>query len=163
MEHMMNNTLTPLDTEAQDAPSGAAAITRGAGRLLRDMGFEVLEEFKLTSRRRADIAGLDRKGRFVIVEVKSSLADFRADAKWPDYLAHCDAFYFAVADDFPADILPADEGLIIADAFHGAIQRPAAERPMNGNRRRHQILSFAQQAARRLAEARDPLGRRSYI
>ena len=52
-------------------------------------------------------SGLDRKGRFVIVEIKSSLADFRADTKWPDYLPHCDFYYFAVADDFPVDVLPA--------------------------------------------------------
>lgn len=149
--------LVPADDGS--APAGAPGITRGTGRLLRDMGFEVLEEFKLTSRRRADIAGLDRTGRFVIVEVKSSLADFRADAKWPEYVPHCDAFYFAVAGDFPKGVLPADEGLIIADAFHAAIQRPAAERPMNGNRRRNQILAFARQSARRLAQVHDPLGR----
>ncbi|MEK9723063.1 MAG: MmcB family DNA repair protein [Rhodospirillaceae bacterium] len=148
MEHSMN--MQPAESAA------AAGITRGVARLLRAMGFEVLEEFKLTSRRRADVAGLDKQGRFVIVEVKSSLADFRADAKWPDYLAHCDAFYFAVAGDFPLERLPAEEGLIVADAFDATIQRPAAERPMNGNRRRTQILRFARQGARQLAYLRDP-------
>ena len=145
-----------LDRRAATPPTPAEGITRGAARLLRQLGFEVIEEFKLTSRRRADIAGLDRRGRFVIVEVKSSLADFRADRKWPDYLAHADWFYFAVADGFPIDTLPDDQGLIVADAFHGAVLRAAAERPMNGNRRRAQLLRFARTGANRLARLLDP-------
>lgn len=146
----------PIGEPPPTLPSGAEGITRGTSRLLRDMGFEVLAEFKLSSRRRADLAGLDRHGRFVIVEVKSSLADFRADKKWPEYLPHCDFFYFAVGDDFPLEKLPDDEGLIIADAFHGAIQRPAIERAMNGNRRRAQLLRFARTGAARLEQILDP-------
>ena len=161
MEHKKNNLFAAMEaSDAGEPPLGSAeGIARGTTRLLRDMGFEVLEEFKLTSRRRADLAGLDRKGRFVIVEIKSSLADFRADAKWPDYLPHCDFYYFAVADDFPVDVLPGDQGLIIADSFYGAVHRAAAERKMNGNRRRTQLMDFARMGARRLALWRDP-GRR---
>ena len=163
MGHKKNNFSTQLDTNDCDGVSliPAKGIARGTTRLLHDMGFEVLEEFKLNSRRRADLAGLDRKGRFVIVEIKSCLADFRTDNKWHDYLPHCDFFYFAVADDFPTDILPEAEGLIIADAFHGAIIKRSEERKINGTRRRAQLIEFARMSARRVAQWRDP-GRRAF-
>jgi hypothetical protein len=41
----------------------------------------------------------------LIVEIKSSLADFRADRKWRDYVACCDRLYFAISDSTPAGIL----------------------------------------------------------
>lgn len=135
----------------------ALAITRGACRLIRDMGFTPLVEFPLgTVARRVDVIGLNDKGGFVIAEVKSSLADYRADGKWPDYLPFCDAFYFAVAADFPHEVLPADVGIMVADGFGAAIRRPAPERPMNGIRRRHQTTRFARCAARRLHGLIDP-------
>jgi len=158
MEHSKNT--RPRDAEPATTDThplfGAEGIARGTGRLLRDMGFEVIAEFKLSSRRRADLAGLDRAGRFAIVEVKSSLADLRADRKWPEYLPHCDFFYFAVAADFPMEKLPDEEGIIIADSFHGAVKRAAVERPMNGTRRRTQVLRFARTGAARLSQALDP-------
>ena len=55
------------------------------------------------------------------------MADFRADRKWPDYADFCDRFYFAVPEDFPADILPRDAGLILADGYGAAIAREAPE------------------------------------
>lgn len=139
---------------ADDTPAGR--ITRGVSRLLTQMGYAPLAEFKLTSRRRVDVAGLDAGGRFVVVEVKSSVADFRADRKWPEYLAYADFFYFAVDTEFPRDILPDDVGLIVADAFEAAIVRPAAEQPVNATRRRHQTQRFARTAAGRLASMLDP-------
>ena len=133
------------------APGSAAdGITRGVTRLLTDMGFAPLTEFKLINSRRVDVAALDAKGRFLVVEVKSSLADFRADNKWHEYLDFCDFFYFAVDADFPRERLPDDHGLIVADAYEAAIIRPAAEAAMNGNRRRTQTLRFARTGAARL-------------
>ena len=90
------------------AAGAAGGIARGACRLLGDMGYAAVLEFKLRSRRRVDVIGLDRAGSFIIVEVKSSLADFRADGKWPEYLDYCDSFYFAVGRDFPVIELPAE-------------------------------------------------------
>lgn len=58
-----------------------AGIARGVTRLLVDMGYRTLVELPLGNGRRVDVAGLDRRGRFVVVEIKSSLADFRADGK----------------------------------------------------------------------------------
>jgi hypothetical protein len=45
------------------------------------MGFAWLAEFRLSSKRRADVCRIDRKGTILIVEIKSSVADFRADQK----------------------------------------------------------------------------------
>ena len=137
-------------------PEGAAALSRGVGRLLRDMGYASLYEFRLSSGRRADVAGIDRKGAIFIVEVKSSLSDYQADEKWRSYLAHCDRFAFAVGQDFPVDALPVDTGLIVADAYGAALVRPAPESPMKPNLRKKEILSFARQAAARLGAMLDP-------
>lgn len=132
-------------------PNPAADIARGVVRLLFDMGFGSLPEFTLGSGRRADVIGLDTSGRFTIVEVKSSVADFRCDRKWRDYLDYCDAFYFAVGRDFPVALMPDDCGLMIADPFEAAIVRPPVESRLNGSRRKAQTLRFALIAARRLA------------
>ena len=113
-------------------------------------------EFTVRNGRRADVLALDGKGRFSIVEVKTSVADFQSDAKWPDYLDYCDFYYFGVPEDFPADILPEEHGLIIADRYGAAIVRQAAESPINAARRKAQTLAFAIQAARRLRQLTDP-------
>ena len=85
----------------------------------------------------------------MIVEVKSSLEDYRADRKWGDYLAFCDMFAFAVSPEFPADMLPAEPGLIVADAFDGAMVRQAPSTPLSGPRRKAITLAFARLAATR--------------
>ena len=134
-------------------PDMTAALTRGVTRLFLDLGFAPLVEFKLPNGRRGDVVGLCPKGRIVMAEIKSCQADFDADAKWTDYLDFCDAFYFAVADGFPRERLPVEEGLIIADGYHGAVIRDAAERPLAAARRKALILRFARQAAARAAGA----------
>ena len=63
--------------------------------MLAQLGFASIMELTLANNRRADIVALGRKGEIWIVEVKSCLADFRADGKWPDYNSYCDRFYFA--------------------------------------------------------------------
>jgi len=125
------------------------ALTRGVIRLLIDLGLSPLAEFSLANGRRADIAALDRQGRVTIVEVKSCRADFDADQKWPDYLEFCDRFYFAVDLAFPADLLPREEGLIIADAFGATIKRTARPRSLAAARRKAVTIRFARQAATR--------------
>ncbi|MBT3332888.1 MAG: MmcB family DNA repair protein [Rhodospirillaceae bacterium] len=136
----------------------AQKLARGVGRLLRDLGYDSLAEFTLRSGRRADLAGIDRKGRIAIIEIKSSTADFRADQKWPEYRDYCDLFYFAVPMDFPVEILPEDAGLILADAYSGDIARPAPAnpKPLHASRRREVTLRFARTAAKRLRRLEDP-------
>ncbi len=74
-------------------PFGADDIVRGVCRYLRNLGYSPLTEFKLKSNRRVDVIGLDKGGRFVIVEVKSSVTDFKTDSKWPEYLPFGDQFF----------------------------------------------------------------------
>ena len=126
-------------------------ITRGAVRLLGDLGYRSLTELRLTGGRRVDIIGLDGRGRFAIVEVKSGLPDLRADDKWPDYLDACDRFYFAVTADFPLAGLPENTGIIIADRFGGEVVYPAPLSPMSTAARNRQTLLFAHAAAGRLS------------
>ena len=130
-------------------PETTSAVTRGAGRLFAALGYAPLVEVCLPNNRRADIMALGPRGQIAIVEVKSSLEDFRADHKWGDYLPFCDAFYFAVAPEFPQDILPPEPGLIVADSFDGAVVREAPATPLVGARRKALILAFARLAALR--------------
>lgn len=134
------------------------AVTRGVGRALGDLGYGVLTEMSLATGRRADVMGIDRATRIVIVEVKSSIEDFRADQKWQEYREWCDQLFFAVAEDFPRDILPEDAGLMIADRFNAAIIRPAPVLTLAPARRRALLLRFALAASTRLWRAGDPGG-----
>ena len=142
---------------ARSRPAITQAVTRGAMRCLRALGHSVLAEVILASGRRADILSLAPGARLLIVEVKSGLEDWRADMKWSDYAEYCDALAFAVAADFPAEVLPADLGLIVADAYGGAVIREPVETPLPPARRRAMLLRFASLAADRLQSLIDPV------
>lgn len=142
--------------EAPAETREAVLLARGVCRLFDAMGHACLTEVTVRNGRRADVLTMDGKGRFTIVEIKTSLADFRADAKWEEYLEFCDSYYFAVPDHFPREVLPGEHGLIVADAWDATILRPAGEAAMNAARRKAQTLRFAQLAARRLRLLLDP-------
>jgi hypothetical protein len=131
-------------------------VCRGAGRIMRALGFASLNELPLPNGRRADIVGLSPSGDIWIVEVKSGVEDFRVDNKWPEYRDFSDALFFAVAPAFPVDILPADTGLILADRYGGEIVRPAPETRLAAARRKAMTLRFARAAALTLQSAIDP-------
>lgn len=130
-------------------PETTATVTRGAARLLTALGYAPLSEVTLPNGRRADLMALGPKGEIFIVEVKSGVEDFRVDVKWPEYLPYCDAFAFAVAPEFPREILPQEPGLIVADGFGGAILREAPAAPLVAARRKALTLAFARLAALR--------------
>ena len=88
------------------AESVAARLARGVCRHLGALGYGTLTEFPLSSGRRVDVIGFDGGGAVTIVEIKSSVVDFRTDEKWTGYLDFCDAFYFAVPEGFPQALLP---------------------------------------------------------
>jgi hypothetical protein len=134
----------------------AKELARGVARALAQRGYTTLAEVPLANGRRADILGLGRDGSLLIVEVKSSVADFRSDRKWQDYRAFCDRLAFAVAADFPARLIPEDCGLIVADPFGAAILREGIEGPLAAARRRALTLRFARLAASRLIRILDP-------
>ena len=134
----------------------ATDVLRGTCRWLLRAGVNPLAEVPLSGGRRADILGVDAAGRLTLVEIKISLADLRGDRKWPDYLDHCDRFFWAVDADFPTDMLPAETGLILADAYDAEIIRMGPQTPLAGARRKAMLQRFARQAALRLQNHRDP-------
>jgi len=137
-------------------PFDTADITRGTVRHLKNLGYSLITEFKLQSKRRVDLIGLDNGSRFIIIEVKSSVNDFKSDKKWHEYIPFADEMYFAVANGFPLNILPNECGIIIADAYNAAIVKPSQITKITINRRRAQILQFAHTAAKRLQKIKDP-------
>jgi hypothetical protein len=134
----------------------ADAVARGTTRLLTALGYAVVREMPLASGRRADLVGLARDGSFLIVEVKSSLADLRADAKWPFYRAHCDRLWFATREGVPPQAFPAECGLVIADAYGATLLREAPEHRIAPATRKAMLVAFGRLAARRLALIGDP-------
>ena len=145
--------LISLDRRQSEA---AAAIQRGVCRRFRALGHSVVTELPLANGRRADVVGLSPSGDVLIVEIKSCLVDYRTDAKWREYLDYCDRLYFAVASDFPCDVIPENVGLILADRYGAELVRePAAER-LNAARRKAMMLTFAHAAALRLQHHLDP-------
>ena len=81
------------------------------------------------------------------------IEDFRCDLKWGEYAPYCDRFYFAVAPEFPREVLPDGPGLIVADGFGGAVLAESPEAPLAPARRKALTLAFA-----RLAAVRATLG-----
>ena len=144
------------------APGSAAAAeltsatTRGVCRHFFDLGHAVLTEFTLANHRRADVITLSERGEIVIVEVKVSVADFRGDAKWPEYEDFCDRLYFAVPPAFPAELIPETTGLLIGDSWGAEEVRPAPDTGLHASRRKAVTLKFARAAADRHQRLVDP-------
>lgn len=140
----------PQNGGPPDAAATTGLLTRGVCRLFGSLGFGTLTEFKLSNGRRVDVMAIDRNGEFVIVEIKSTVADYRADRKWQEYLAFCERFYFAVPAGFPTHLLPEECGLIVADPYDAAVRRESDARRLNANRKRQQLIRFALVASERL-------------
>ena len=131
-------------------------LARGVCRHLAEHDFACIEEFAPERGKRVDVMALGPRGELWVIECKSGRADFRADAKWQGYLDWCDRFFWAVDADFPAELLPAETGLIVADGFGAEILRMAPESRLAGARRGALTRRFARHAARRLQGLRDP-------
>lgn len=153
---------TPPSCFGSDPAPCAADVVRGVTRLLLRHDLAAMPEVPLDNGRRADLMAVDAKGSLTIVEVKVSRADLLADAKWPEYLACCDRFYWAVPAGFglePLDLagfLPERTGVIVADRYDAAIVREAAHVALPSHARRRSTLCFARRAARRLLSLTDP-------
>ncbi len=145
--------VAPVDGRQSET---ALFVARGTRRLLRARGFSSLVEMTLQSGRRADVVAMNADGTIHIIEIKSSVADFRADMKWRDYRTHCDRLFFAIPADVPMEIMPEDAGLIVADAYGAAIVREAPEHRLSTATRRAVLMRFAHTAAHRLHGLGDP-------
>ena len=146
----------PLLSSSAGESSGAALLARGVCRALDHLGYASLVEFPLANGRRADVLALGKNGDLVIIEIKSSVADFRADQKWSSYREFSDRLYFAVASSFPIALIPEQCGLIVADAFGATLLRDGQTLSLAAGRRRALTLRFARIAAVRLRRSLDP-------
>ena len=131
----------------------AMLVRRGVQRLLAELGAVVIPEISLASGRRADLVALTRKGDVWIIEVKSSIEDFRVDRKWPEYRLHSDRLFFATHPGVPAEIFPADAGFILSDGYGAEILRDAPEHRMAAHMRKALMLRIARAGAARLTAA----------
>ena len=131
----------------------ALVIRRGVQRLLQQMGTVVLPEIPLASGRRADLVAVTAKGDIWIIEIKSSIEDFRVDRKWPDYRAHSDRLFFASHPDVPSAIFPEECGFILSDGYGAEIMRDAPEHRLAAATRKAMMLRIARVGAMRLTAA----------
>ena len=150
--------LVPPPGGAAGLPAAAvtAQVTRGVRRWCDAQGWATVTEVSLANSRRADVLAVDHKGVLTIIEVKSSRSDFLSDHKWPDYLPYCDRFCFAVPEGFAVDLLPAEPGILVADAYDAAVLREAPIAPLPAARRKAMLLRFAHAASARLMRWEDP-------
>ena len=128
-------------------------VRRGVQRLFAELRLSVLPELTLASGRRADLIALGPKAEIWIVEIKTSIEDFRVDRKWPEYRDFCDRLFFATHRQVPPDIFPADCGLILSDGYGAELRRDAPEHRLAPARRKALTLQFARSAADRLLAA----------
>ena len=131
-------------------------LARGVARAMRQFDFVTVEELVPAPGLRVDVMALGPKGQIWVIECKSSRADYLSDQKWQGYLPWCDRFFWAVDGDFPVDLLPAETGLIIADAYGAEIIRMGPDTPLAAARRKVMVQKFARHAAIRLQGFRDP-------
>ena len=99
---------------------------------------------------------LGPKSEIWIIECKSSRVDFTSDCKWQGYLEWCDRYFWAVDEDFPTELLPAETGIIIADPYDAELVRMPEESKLAAARRKVMVQKFARHAAMRWHAARDP-------
>jgi hypothetical protein len=131
----------------------AMLVRKGVQLLLHEMRHAVLPELPLSSGRRADLISLSDKGEIWIIEIKSSIEDFRVDRKWPDYRQHCDRLFFATHKDVPLEIFPEDCGLLLSDGYGAHMIREAPEHRLQPATRKSVTLNFSRVAAQRLLMA----------
>ncbi len=140
----------------------ALAVARGISRLFARNDIWCLPEMPLRSNRRADLMGIDAKGRVIIVEIKVSKADLLGDGKWTDYLNHCDRFYWGLSHHLDREcmetgaFLPDRCGLIIADGYDAEFLRPAPDLGLNAARRKAEVERLARASLRRQVVGADP-------
>lgn len=152
----------PAVTESSLEQRTALAVARGICRLFARNDIWCLPEMPLRSNRRADLMGIDAKGRVIIVEIKVSKADLLGDGKWTDYLNHCDRFYWGLSHHLDREcmetstFLPDRCGLIIADGYDAEFLRPAPDLGLNATRRKAEIERLARASLRRQVVSNDP-------
>ena len=150
------------ESDVIESLSDAASVCRGIQRLFARNDVWLMPEMPLRNGRRADLMGLDSKGRIIIVEVKVQRGDLLGDGKWPDYLDFCDRFYWGLPPHLDRNVLEGEEyrpdccGIVVADGYDGEIVRPAPLHPLAAARRKTEVERLARAAMRRSTVALDP-------
>ncbi len=135
----------------------ALKVQRGVMRMLRkEHDFCCFAEVSLANSRRCDIVAIGPRAQLWIVEIKSSIEDFRVDNKWHQYKDYCDQFYFAKPAELSAEIFPQNEGLIVADNHGARILRPSPEDILPAARRKAMMIKLARLGADRVHNLMDP-------
>lgn len=155
---------SPEEINAGVSGLRSAAVVRGICRLFALNDIWVIPEMPLRNNRRADLMGIDGKGRIVIVEIKTARGDLMGDGKWPDYLDFCDRFFWGVPPELDRTCLEGEDfrpdlcGVIVADEYDAEIIRPAPSHPLAAARRKVEVERLARAALRRHAYLSDPQG-----
>lgn len=89
----------PLDFVSLSRPDTTSALTEQVQQYWIQKRYSCHVEVGLVKHGnlRADVMVLNTKGQLVILEIKSSWADFRTDKKWQNYLEYCEKFYFCLS------------------------------------------------------------------
>ncbi len=146
----------PLLTDGRQSAT-ALRVQRGVMRFLRSVhDMTCFAEIPLANGRRADVVALGSKGEIWIVEIKSSLIDYKVDSKWPNYKDFCDRFFFCKPPELDGAIFPETEGLMVADGHWGEIIRPSAHEPLVSARRKAMMLKLARCGMDRVHALMDP-------
>ncbi|WP_271079144.1 MmcB family DNA repair protein [Aurantiacibacter sp. MUD61] len=161
---MTDSLVSAAPTAPSDNPFSlrSQAVVRGICRLFARNDIWVLGEMALRNGRRADLMGIDAKGKIVIVEIKTARADLLGDEKWPDYLDFCDRFYWGLPPELDRAVLEGEDyrpdccGIIVADEYDAEIVRPAPSHPLAAARRKAEVERLARAALRRQIIAADP-------
>lgn len=162
----LSGSMAESDPARAVAPAAGAraalTVARGVCRLFARNDTWCIAEMALRCGRRADLMGIDARGRIVIVEIKVSRADLLGDAKWTDYLDYCDRFYWALAPHLDRAVLESEAflpdrcGVIAADGYDAEILRPAPLLPLAAARRKAETERLARASLRRLVHGADP-------
>lgn len=157
-------TAVPTGPDAGDDADArtARAVARGISRLFARNDIWCIPEMPLRSGRRADLMGIDARGQVIIVEIKVSKADLLGDAKWTDYLDHCDRFFWGLHSALDRACMETEAfrpdccGLIVADGYDAEILRPAPTLALAAARRKVEVELLARAALRRHVISADP-------
>src|SRR5690606_14118888 len=152
----------PAAAPTQTLHRRSRETARGICRLFARNDIWCIAEMALRNGRRADLMGIDAKGRIVIVEIKTARGDLLGDGKWSDYLDYCDRFFWGLPPELDracldlSDFRPDCCGVIVADAYDAEILRPAPTQPLAAARRKVEVERLARAALRRQLGFMDP-------
>lgn len=106
-------------------------LKEAVGRYYGQKCFAVATEIGLNSggSLRADLMAVNMRGQIIVVETKSSYADFRSDKKWWHYIDYCHKLYFSVSEELYAkvfDLIPKGIGILTVDECKNVHARQGA-------------------------------------